>query len=126
MQTKHNSDPTRAELLAFLRTSYRQATCGETPCPEGACPDGCCCEFDIEAAAYYVALHGHGGQWSNLYEAQCSSPFRPAPGGDVLPDWEEWTIATELYALALEWIGLPDASEEVYALLDHAYDRGDQ
>ena len=57
-------DPTRAELLTFLRAQ----TCDD---PDAA--------FDVEEAAYWLAADCHGGQWSNLYEALCASPYSPGP-----------------------------------------------
>jgi hypothetical protein len=55
-------DPTRADLLAFLRR---------------ALPDSD--EFDREEAVYWFAAGWHGGQWTNLYEALCASPYSPGP-----------------------------------------------
>lgn len=58
-----NADPTRDEMLDFLRSEW------------GADAD----EFDLEAAIYWFAYEAHGGQWSNLYSALSTSPYRPSP-----------------------------------------------
>jgi hypothetical protein len=54
-------DPTQAEMVSFLRDTF------------GSEID----DFDIAEATYWFAVDWHGGQWSNLYSAQCSNPFRP-------------------------------------------------
>ena len=51
------SDPTRDEMLTALKGAD---------------------EFDAEAAIYWFANDWHGGQWSNLYSALSTSPYRPA------------------------------------------------
>jgi hypothetical protein len=96
-------DPTRQELLARIEAAYPVVTCGEIPHPEDACPDGCGCRFDIEEAAFWAAVHCHGGQWSDLYAAQCASPFDPGHTMD-LPDDDERPTASDLYRDAVEWI----------------------
>ncbi len=97
-------DPTRSELVAHLVAAYPAVTHSRwVPHPEGACPGGCRCRFNIEEAAYWVAVHRHGGQGSNLYAAQCASPY--IPGMTVeLPDFYERTTASGLYRDAVEWI----------------------
>jgi len=105
-------DPTRAELIAHIEAAYPVVTCGESPHSEDACPDGCPCRFEIEEAAYWAAVHCHGGQWSDLYAALCASPFDPGMVGD-LPDDEERMTASDLYRDAVEWItGKPYAEGE--------------
>jgi len=102
------NDPTRSELLTFLADAYPHITCGETVHPDiDSCPDGCGCRFDIEEAAYYIAAHCHGGQWSNLYSLLSTSEFRPGPFTSDLPDYEERSTASDLYRAGLEWIGAP-------------------
>lgn len=71
-----NNDPTRAEMLAFLAGLY-----------EGEASD-----FDREEAIYWFANDWHGGQWSNLYSALSTSPYRPGPISngpepDSIADW---------------------------------------
>jgi hypothetical protein len=43
-------------------------------------------EFSVEAAIYWFASDCHGGQWSNLYEALCQSPYRTGPLERGCPD----------------------------------------
>lgn len=97
------NDPTRSELIAFIEAAYPAITCGEVVC-EGDCPDGCGCRFDIEEAAYWAAVHCHGGQGSNLYVAICASPYNPGPCTSDLPDNESRMTASNLYCEAVEWI----------------------
>ena len=61
------SDPTRDEMLTALAQSRAD-------------------EFDIEAAIYWFANDWHGGQWSNLYSALSTSPYRPALSESGCPD----------------------------------------
>jgi hypothetical protein len=61
------SDPTRDEMLTALA---------------GAGAD----EFDIEAAIYWFAADWHGGQWSNLYSALSTSPYRPGLSENGCPE----------------------------------------
>jgi len=114
MESKQPLDPDRAELLAHIEAAYADLL-GEAPHGEDDCPDGCGCRFDIEEAAYYAAVHCHGGQFSNLYAAQCASPFRPGCWASDLPDDDERWTASELYRDAVSWImGEPyPESEEV-------------
>ena len=63
-------DPTREEMLEFLAPIAKQYEAEE---------------FDIEEAIYWFAGDYHGGQWSNLYSALSTSPYKPgictrAPG----------------------------------------------
>jgi hypothetical protein len=58
-------DPTKAEMLAFLEETF------------GSEID----DFDREEAIYWFAYEWHGGQWSNLYSALCTSPYTPSPIG---------------------------------------------
>lgn len=58
-------DPTRDEMIEFLRENYSSAW-------EEI-------ETDAEAAIYWYAERNHGGQWSNLYSALSCSPFNPGP-----------------------------------------------
>jgi hypothetical protein len=59
------SDPTRDETLTALQGAD---------------------EFDIEAAIYWFANDWHGGQWSNLYSALSTSPYRPGLSESCCPD----------------------------------------
>jgi hypothetical protein len=43
-------------------------------------------EFDIEAAIYWFATDWHGGQWSNLYSALSTSPYKPGLSEVSCPD----------------------------------------
>ncbi len=54
-------DPERDDMLALLKETY-----GVDAEP-----------FDVEAAIYWFANDWHGGQWSNLYSALSTSPYRP-------------------------------------------------
>ncbi len=90
------TDPTRFELLDYLISIYSAETCGEDPTTEEA-------EGDIEVAAYYLASHCHGGQWSNLYGALCQSLYTPGPMTPDLPNEEELT-ASALYNAGLMWL----------------------
>jgi hypothetical protein len=56
-------DPTREEMLAYL-SDY-------APSEED--------DFFCEEAMYWFACDHHNGQWSNLYSALSTSPFRPSP-----------------------------------------------
>jgi hypothetical protein len=102
------SDPTRDELIAYLESIYPDVTCGEPLHTEAEAEsdthEGCPCRFDIEEAAYYLAAHWHGGQWSNLYSALSCSPFKPGPCSSDLPDDEERFTASELYRAGSHWI----------------------
>ena len=55
-------DPTRDEML--------------TACA-AVDPNMAPTDFEVEEAIYWFACDYHAGQWSNLYEALCSSPFSP-------------------------------------------------
>jgi hypothetical protein len=57
------NDPTQPEMNAFLREQF------------GSEID----DFDIAEATYWFATNWHGGQWSNLYSALCTSLFQPGP-----------------------------------------------
>jgi hypothetical protein len=58
------SDPTREEMVTFC---------------DGIAIDPTSDEFDYEEAIYWFANDYHGGQWSNLYSALSTSPFKPSP-----------------------------------------------
>lgn len=82
-------DPTRDELLKFLESKYSE--CGGEELhtdaeAEADDHDGCGCRFEIECAAYWLATHYHGGQWSNLYSALSVSEYRPGAAESDLPD----------------------------------------
>ena len=112
--TTKAKDPTREELIEYLKSIYARVTCGETcELPEGETYDTIdwdlsndllCAHFDIEEAAYYLAVHLHHGQRSNLYAAVCQSDFNPGPLAKDLPDEEERFVATSLYFAGVEWI----------------------
>lgn len=55
-------DPTKQEMMSFLAKQFGKE--------EGF-------RDDAEAAIYWFANFNHGGQWSNLYSALSTSPFRP-------------------------------------------------
>jgi hypothetical protein len=80
-------------------------TCGEKLHTEAEAEDdehdGCPCRYDIEAAAYWIAVDFHGGQWSELYSASCLSLYRPGPM-ECGP--EAGSTEAELYEAAGEWI----------------------
>jgi len=59
------SDPTREEMLTALSGAD---------------------EFDIEAAIYWFANDWHGGQFSNLYSALSTSPYRPGLSESGCPE----------------------------------------
>ena len=61
------SDPTRDEMLTALAQSGAD-------------------EFDIEAAIYWFSTDWHGGQWSNLYSALSTSPYKPGLSEHCCPD----------------------------------------
>ena len=65
MASRILSDPTRDEMLTALAGAD---------------------EFDIEAAIYWFANDWHGGQWSNLYSALSTSPYRPGLSESGCPD----------------------------------------
>lgn len=113
MKTAGIKDPTRAELIAFLESIYARETCGETAHTEAEAEaddhDGCGCRFDIEEAAYWLAVHYHSGGGSNLYVALSVSEFRPGCGeGDLPDDLEdencERVVSTMLYHAGEEWL----------------------
>lgn len=65
---KDYDDPTLASMREYL-------TCLGLLEPESESGlDG-----TAEAAIYWFAVHYHGGASSNLYQAQCASPYRPGP-----------------------------------------------
>lgn len=105
-------DPTREELITFLESEYAAAggdTLHSEADSEADNHDGCGCRFEIECAAYYLATHYHGGQWSNLYSASSTSPYSPGMAESELPDntsdenCERYT-ETLLYQAGAEWI----------------------
>lgn len=57
-------DPTREELREALSNWCDDAD-----------PD----LFEVEEAIYWFANDYHGGQWSNLYQVLCNSPYSPGP-----------------------------------------------
>ena len=57
-----NFDPTKKEMMNFLKDIYG----GEDSWEDGA-----------EVAIYWFANDYHDGQWSNLYSALSTSPFKP-------------------------------------------------
>jgi hypothetical protein len=50
---------------------------------------------EVEVAVYWIAVHWHGGQWSELYALQCASPYSPGMGEDGP---EEESAASDIYA----------------------------
>ena len=71
-------DPTRDDMLTFL--------CGFYPYEAD--------QFDREEAMYWFANDWHGGQWSNLYSALSTSPYRP---GALSSGPEEGGMAEMMY-----------------------------
>lgn len=71
-------DPTRGEMVDFLSNAY------------GSDADKC----DIAEAIYWFAYDYHGGQWSNLYSALCTSPFSPGP---IANGCEPGSLAAMMY-----------------------------
>ena len=58
-------DPTKEEMLNFFKQKQGlYGSWGEI-------------DPDAEAAIYWFAHDYHGGQWSNLYSALSTSPYRP-------------------------------------------------
>jgi hypothetical protein len=53
--------------------------------------------FRIEEAIYWFALQWHGGQDSNLYEALCSSPYRPGASQRDPSDTELYEVLLDAY-----------------------------
>lgn len=105
-------DPTRAELIAFLEGVYPSVTCEGEPHTEAEAErddhDGCPCRFDIEEAAYWLAVHYHGGGGSNLYQSIGLSPFDPGCEPELPDDLEdencERVYATMLYHAGESWL----------------------
>jgi hypothetical protein len=64
-------DPSHEEMLNFLTIQCA----GEEDI-----------RFDIEEAIYWFANDWHGGQWSNLYAALCTSQYTPGPAMRKPPD----------------------------------------
>lgn len=113
MKTAGIKDPTRAELIEHLEGVYPEVTCGEQAHTEAQTDEcletGCGCRFDIEEAAYWLAVHYHGGGGSNLYRALCKSEYRPGPTTPDLPDDLndedcERVYSTMLYLAGVDWL----------------------
>lgn len=51
--------------------------------------------FDVETAIYWFAVDYHGGQWTNLYEANCLTGYRPGRMVNSIEDESE--ISLDLY-----------------------------
>jgi hypothetical protein len=70
--------------------------------------DGCGCRFNIEEAAYWLAVHYHSGGGSNLYQSIGLSPFDPGCEGDLPDDLEdencERVYGTMLYLEGEAWL----------------------
>lgn len=97
--TLTSADPDRAELLAYLSAEYARAGFDSH--------DPASKVWATEEAAYYLAAHYHGGQWSNLYSVLSTSEFRPGRNAPDLtgdPDKDESFEASYLYAAASEQI----------------------
>lgn len=77
------TDPTRAEMLKALVKAFRA--------PRWDRADW---KFDIEAAMYWFCSNWHGGQWSNLYSALSTSPYRPGP---LCRGPEPYTAQVDMY-----------------------------
>ena len=105
-------DPTRAELIAFIEGIYASVT-GEGECHTEAqhdeCIEKCCgCRFNVEEAAYWLAVHYHSGGGSNLYQSIGLSPFDPGCETDLPDDLEdencERVYGTMLYLEGEAWL----------------------
>lgn len=81
-----NNDPTRGDMIKALMAEY--------PLSDDFC------EFDLEAAIYWFANDYHGGQWSNLYSALSTSPYRPSPLAHGIENESE--LAAEMYNFLVE------------------------
>lgn len=81
--TEANNDPTKDEMLQFLRTQFGNE--------EGFADDA-------EVAMYWFANFNHSGQWSNLYSVLSTSAFNPGP----LARGPEPNSAEEMMYQALE------------------------
>jgi hypothetical protein len=80
------TDPTIEAMRAFLTDQFGEAD-----------------EFDREQAIYWFASDYHGGQWSNLYSALCTSEYKP---GTIERGVEPETMADLCYqALVGEFSG---------------------
>ncbi len=105
-------DPTRAELIEYLEGCYPAVTCEGEPHTEAqhdeCIENGCGCRFDIEEAAYWLAVHYHSGGGSNLYQSIGLSPFNPGCVGELPDDLEdedcERVTGTMLYYAGEEWL----------------------
>lgn len=80
---QRNDDPTYAEMLDHLKPLFIDADDG-----------------DLAEAIYWFASDYHGGQWSNLYSALCTSPFRPGPIAKHVTKGE--SLAREAYEMLVE------------------------
>lgn len=78
-------DPTRAEMIRELISAFRWRRDGRKDE---------CWKFDIEAAMYWFCSNWHGGQWSNLYSALSTSPYRPGP---LCRGPEPYTAQVDMY-----------------------------
>ena len=56
-------------------------------------------EFEREEAIYWFCNHYHGGQYSKMYEALCSSQYRP---GLMMEGPEDGTMADTLYTALIK------------------------
>ena len=89
------SDPTKAEMLAFLAS---------LPFADEAD------EIDREGAVYWFGNFYHGGQDSNLYSAMSTSPYHPSP---LANGPEPESTEADLYRdLVLEYAADSDESRE--------------
>ncbi len=75
--TRRASDPTRMQML---RAVLAQKWIDRDD------------KFSIEGAIYWFASHWYGGQFSNLYSALSTSPFRPGRSSDGPGDGSEQMI----------------------------------
>jgi len=64
---KNSQDPTKQEMVRFLKKQYKGLMDASDIKTEG------------EIAIYWFANHYHGGQWTNLYSVLSTSPYSPGP-----------------------------------------------
>jgi len=91
-------DPTRQELLARLyKALLEDLGVGLRELRDY--------KVEAESAAYWLAAHYHGGQWSSLYSALSCSPYSPGMSERDLPRGDdESMVEDDLYRIGAEWI----------------------
>lgn len=99
-QRGHNMslDPTLSEILEYV--DNLNLDIAEDNCDF----DASMSQFDLYKAIYFVAIHHHGGQWSNLYSVIAQTRFRPGAFEKRLPNEDDEPLQTELYNELADWI----------------------